>query len=113
MRVRALDSNWDFKFGKSRQDYASESLATAYDVKQKILCWYNDCFFDMQAGIDYKNLLGEKGGKTTLDNSVKKILMVQPDIVEITYFESSVIDRKYSLTTRFKTVYNETIEVKI
>lgn len=113
MRVRALDENWDFKFGKSKQDYASESLATAYDVKQKILCWYNDCFFDMQYGIDYKNLLGSKGGKETLDNSVKKILMVQPDIVEITYFESSVMDRRYSLTARFKTVYNETIEVKI
>ena len=42
MRVRALDDNWDFKFGKSKQDYASESLATAYDVKQKIQCWYND-----------------------------------------------------------------------
>ena len=113
MRVRALDGNWDWKFGKSKQDYATESLATAYDVKQKILSWYNDCFFDMQSGIDYKNLLGKKGGKNELDNSVKKILLVQPDIVEITYFESSVTDRKYSLTVRFKTVYNETIEVKI
>ena len=113
MRVRALDENWDFKFGKSKQDYASESLATAYDVKQKILCWYNDCSFDMQSGIDYKNLLGSKNGKNQLDNSVKKILLVQPDIIEITYFESSIIDRKYSLLTRFKTVYNETIEVKI
>ena len=113
MRVRALDGNWDWKFGKSKQDYASESLATAYDVKQKILSWYNDCFFDMQSGIDYKNLLVEKGGKQQIDNSIKKILLVQPDIIEITYFESSVTDRKYTLTTRFKTVYNETIEVKI
>lgn len=113
MRVRTLDNNWDWQFGKSRQCYASGSLATAYDVKQKILCWYNDCFFDMQSGIDYKNLLGEKGGKQQIDNSIKKILLVQPDIVEITYFESSVADRKYTLTTRFKTVYNETIEVKI
>jgi hypothetical protein len=113
MRVRALDSNWDFKFGRSRQDYASESLATAYDVKQKILCWYNDCFFDMQSGIDYKNLLGNKNSKTELDNSIKKILIVQPDIVEITYFESSITNRVYHLTVRFKTVYGETIEVKI
>lgn len=113
MRVRALDKNWDFQFGKSKQDYVSGSLATAYDVKQKILCWYNDCFFDMQAGIDYKNLLGSKGGKDKIDNSIKKILLVQPDIVEITHFESSVTNRKYSLTARLKTVYNETIEVKI
>lgn len=113
MRVRALDNNWDFNFGRSRQDYASESLATAYDVKQKILCWFNDCFFDMQSGIDYKNLLGRKGGKQTIDNAIKKILAIQPDIIEITYFDSSVTDRRYSLTARFKTVYGETIEVKV
>jgi hypothetical protein len=113
MRVRALDNNWDFNFGRSRQDYASESLATAYDVKQKILCWFNDCFFDMQSGIDYKNLLGRKGGKQTIDNAIKKILAVQPDIIEITFFDSSVTDRRYSLTARFKTVYGETIEVKV
>jgi hypothetical protein len=113
MRVRALDNNWDFKFGKSRQDYTSTSLATAYDVKQKILSWYNDCFFDMQSGIDYKNLLGSKGGKDQIDDSIRKIIAVQPDIVELTYFDSAVVDRKYTLTARFKTVYNETIEVKI
>ena len=39
MKVRALDNNWDFMFGKGKQCYATESLATAYDVKQKILSW--------------------------------------------------------------------------
>lgn len=113
MRVRALDENWDWKFGRSRQDYAQNSLSSAYDVKQKALCWYNDCFFDMLSGIDYKNLLGEKGGKETLDLSLKKIVAVQPDIIELVFFESSVVNRKYTATIRFRTVYNETIEVKI
>lgn len=113
MRVRTLDSNWDFRFGRSRQDYADASLGVAYDVKQKILCWYRDCFFDMKAGIDYKNLLGEKGGKAKMDSSIKKIVITNPDIVEMTYFESSVTDRKYTANIRFKTVYGETIEVRI
>lgn len=113
MRVRALDNNWDFKFGRSRQDYAVESLGCAYDVKQKVLFWLNDCFFDMTSGIDYKNLLGEKGGKDELDNEVKKILMTEPDITEITHFESSIDSRVYHAKIRFKTVYNDTIEVKI
>lgn len=113
MRVRTLDSSWDWQWGRSRQDYAKESLATAYDVKQKIQCWYNDCFFDMLEGIDYKNLLGSKGGKKTLDEAIQKIIAVQPDIVELVFFESSVENRQYTATIRFKTVYNETIEVKI
>lgn len=113
MKVRALDSNWDWKWGRSRQDYADESLGVAYDVKQKILCWYRDCFFDMTTGIDYKNLLGAKGTKSEIDNSVKKIIITNPDITEMTYFESSVTNRKYTATIRFKTIYGETIEVKI
>lgn len=113
MKVRTLDSNWDFNFGRSMSDYASGSLATAYDVKQKLLCWYNDCFFDMLEGIDYKNLLGQKGSKATIDAAVQKVIAVQPDIVELVYFESSVDNRKYTATIRFKTTYNETIEVRI
>lgn len=113
MKVRTLDSNWDWSWGKSRQDYADESLGTAYDVKQKILCWLNDCYFDMKTGIDYKNLLGEKMGKEQIDADVQKIIAVQPDIIELVFFESYVSDRKYTATIRFKTVYNETIEVKI
>lgn len=113
MRVRTLDKNWDWNFGRSRQDYAQSSLSSAYDVKQKALCWYEDCFFDMLSGIDYKNLLGEKGGKETIDMSLKNIVAIQPDIIELVFFESSVVNRKYTATIRFKTVYNETIEVKI
>lgn len=113
MRVRTLDKNWDWNFGRSRQDYAQSSLSSAYDVKQKALCWYEDCFFDMLSGIDYKNLLGEKGGKENIDMSLKKIVAIQPDIIELVFFESSVVNRKYTATIRFKTVYNETIEVKI
>lgn len=113
MRVRALDENWDWRWGRSRQDYADASLGVAYDVKQKILCWYRDCFFDMTSGIDYKNLLGAKGTKDEIDASVKKIIITNPDIVEMTFFESSVTDRKYTATIRFKTIYNETIEVRI
>lgn len=113
MRVRTLDENWDFRFGRSKQDYAQESLSSAYDVKQKALCWYNDCFFDMLSGIDYKNLLGEKGGKDTLDSALKRIVVTQPDVVDLVFFESSVTNRKYAATIRFKTIYNETIEVKI
>ena len=113
MRVRTLDSNWDWQWGRSRQDYADASLGVAYDVKQKILCWYRDCFFDMQTGIDYKNLLGAKGTKPEIDSAVKKIIITNPDIVEMTYFDSSVTDRKYTANIRFKTIYGETIEVRI
>ena len=60
MKFRTLDSNWDWKFGTGNSDFANNSLATAYDIKTQILSWYGDCFFAMQDGIDWKNILGTK-----------------------------------------------------
>lgn len=113
MRFRTLDNNWDFNFGKGVQDYATESMAIAYSIKTKILSWYKDCFFDMEEGVDWKNILGSKVSKGDADSAIKKIIVTEEGVTELVYFESSLDGRNYSCTARIKTVYNETIEVKI
>jgi len=113
MKTRAVDGNWDWKFGKGLQDYADDALGVAYTVKMKILSWYKDCFFAMDEGIDWKNIIGAKNTKEMADISIKDILYTEPEITELTFFDSEVVDRVYTATMRFKTIYNETIEVKI
>ena len=113
MKTRTLDSNWDFKYGKGLNDYALGSLNVAYAVKMKILSWYKDCFFAMEDGVDWKNILGNKNSKEEADISIKDIVQTEPEITELVYFDSTVEDRKYSCTIKFKTVYGETIEVNI
>lgn len=113
MKTRATDNNWDFRFGKSNQDYAENALGVAYTVKMKILSWYKDCFFDQEAGVDWKNILGSKTSKEQADSAIKDIIETEPEITELTFFDSSVVDRVYTATMRFKTIYGETIEVKI
>lgn len=113
MKFRALDGNWDWKLGKGTGSYSGDSQAIAYDVKSKILSWVGDCFFDVQAGIDWKNILGSKDQKSQLDDAIKKIIVEEYGIIELSFFESEISDRTYHCTVRFKTIYNETIEVKI
>lgn len=113
MKTRTLDNNWDWRFGKGVNDYAQNALNVAYAVKMKILSWYGDCFFAMEDGVDWKNILGEKLSKEEADRSIKEIIQNEPEITELIYFDSEVVDRVYHATARFKTVYNETIEVKI
>ena len=113
MKFRSLDGNWDWDFGKGLSSYAPDSMAIAYDVKSKILSWYGDCFFAAQDGIDWKNIIGTKDQKKKLDSNIKRILINQEGIIEITFFESEISDRKYHCRVGFKTIYNETIEVKI
>ena len=113
MKTRAVDSNWDWLFGKSLQDYAEDSLSIAYSVKMKILSWYKDCFFAMEDGIDWKNIIGSKNGKTIADTSIKEIIQTEDGVLELTYFDSYMEDRVYRAMIRFKTIYGETIEVRI
>lgn len=113
MKTRTVDDNWDFNFGRGLQDYADESLGVAYTVKMKILSWYKDCFFAMEDGIDWKNILGSKTSKEQADTAIKDIIQSEPEVTDLTFFESSVRDRVYTANIRFKTIYGETIEVKI
>lgn len=113
MRFRILDENHDWLFGKGRNDYATGSLAVAYSLKTKILSWYRDCFFDMQAGIDWKNILGSKTSKAEADGAVRKIITTETDVQELTFFESEITNRIYHCTAKIKTVYGDTIEVRI
>ncbi len=113
MRFRALDSNHDWLFGKGKQDYSSDALAIAYSIKTKILSWYRDCFFDMEKGVDWKNILGSKVSKDDADSAIKRIISTEEGVTELTFFESSMAGRVYTCAARLKTIYNETIEVKI
>lgn len=113
MKTRTVDGNWDWRFGKGLNDYSQESLNVAYAVKMKALSWLGDCFFAMEDGIDWKNILGSKTSREEADRSIREIVELEPEIIELVYFESSVEDRKYMCTLRFKTVYGETIEVRI
>lgn len=113
MTIRTTNTDWDWKFGHGKSDYANRSLAIAYSIKMKILSWYGDCFFAVQEGIDWKNLLGQKGTKNEIDSEIKRIIATEEGVTEISYFDSSLENRDYHLTARIKTIYNETIEVRV
>ena len=67
----------------------------------------------MEAGIDWKNILGSKTSKDDADSAIKDIIQTDPEVTELTFFESTIRDRIYTANMRFKTIYGETIEVRI
>ena len=77
MRFRVLDENWDWSFGRGQNDYASNSLAVSYDLKTKILSWLNDCFFDMDSGLNWQKFLGGKFQKAEIDSAIKNTIITQ------------------------------------
>lgn len=60
MRVRALDSNNDWTFGRGQNDYLQRNRAIGQNIQTRLASFLGDCYFDTRAGIDWFNLLGGK-----------------------------------------------------
>ena len=61
MIIRALDTNHDWTFGKGKSNYLNQQLAIAENVQTRLLSFLNDCYFDLDAGVDWLNLMGTMG----------------------------------------------------
>lgn len=113
MRVRAVNNQtWEWNFGKGKQDYLSNSQAIARNVQMKIKAWYGDCFFDMQNGIDWRNILGSKNAKKTLDDQISFLIGTTEGVAEVVSVETEVDRAKRTYNGRFayKDIYGELTE---
>lgn len=60
MIVRALDGTHDWTFGKGKNDYLTFNKAIGQNIDTRLFSFLGDCYFDIQAGIDWFNLIGSK-----------------------------------------------------
>lgn len=60
MIVRALSEGGDWTFGKGIEDYKSGIDAVAQNIQTRLSSFLGDCFFAVNDGIDWFNLLGSK-----------------------------------------------------
>lgn len=60
MRVRSLDIDGDWTFGKGQNNYKTDSKAIQQNLSTRLRSFLGDCFFATTEGIDWWNLLGAK-----------------------------------------------------
>lgn len=105
MKVRGVDLNNDWLFGKGLNDYKTNRNALAQNIKTRLQSFLGDCFFDLSGGIDWFNLLGSKQVLELRLNVASVLLNTQgvQEILEV----SSIInqDRNITLTYTVNTVY--------
>jgi hypothetical protein len=104
MLIRKNDENNDWIFGRGRNDYLKNKDALIQNLKTRILSWKNDCFFDLQAGVDWNNYL-DIGTKFFLDQNVKQVILQTPDVIKINSYESVLSDRDLTITANIYTIY--------
>lgn len=106
MKIRNVDKNWDWTFGKSNSNYTVDENSIILDIQMKIKEWQNDCFFALNHGIDWRTRLGSKNQKQKLDNDIFNVAKSVEGVVRISNFQSLVNDRSYRATFNVYTIYS-------
>ena len=96
MRIRNIDKDNDWCFGKGNNDYVTAAYAVGLDVKLRLQEWLNDCFFALSSGIDWKRRLGDYNQKLFLDGDIRRVARETNGVLDIVNFTSSITGRKYA-----------------
>ena len=106
MRVRALDSNHDWTFGKGANNYLVNINAVAQDINTRLNSFLGDCFFDLSAGLDWWNQLGAKD-QTALNLSISAVILNTDGVTGLIQLSSKLdAARRFTVSYQVNTRYS-------
>lgn len=107
MIFRNLDADGDWSFGSGRGNYVTDNAAIGLNIRTRILSWLNDCFFDMEAGIDWANRLGSKNQRGLLELDLKRIILQSEGVTGIVSLDTFMDGRKFTANYSVNTIYSQ------
>ena len=115
MIVSGLDSNGDWRFGKSRAQYKRNGAAVYQNVQTRIKSFVNDWFLDTKGGIDWYTLLGNKGTETQILREIERVVLQTEFVRTIEKLTITDRDKNRGITIELAitTLYDDTISDEI
>jgi len=107
MKVRALDTNNDWSFGKGRNNYKKDLDALIQNISTRIKSWKGNCFFALDDGVDWTNYF-DIGTKTFLDLDIKRVILQTDGVLRISNYSSEMTLRSIGISVDIATVYGST-----
>lgn len=107
MRIRSLDESGDWIFGNGKSSYKESGLALAQNIKTRLLEWKTDCFFNNDAGVDWKNRLDKPNQIDLLRDEIRSVILKTDGVSDLLNLESKFINRKLSVSYLVNTVYSK------
>ena len=104
MTFRNIDGSEDWTFGHGRQDYLRDQAAIAVNIATRLRSFLNDCFWALDAGVDWWNLLGttNPSAQTNIIIQTRTVLANSYGVVRI----NSVTATTDRATRRLRVNYN-------
>jgi hypothetical protein len=115
MRVRSIDENNDWTFGKGLQNYKLLNNNIKQNVITRLQSFRSDCFFALDEGVDWYNLLGEKNTQEEIILQVKRTILQTPGVVRINSLDiySNSDNRSLTLTVNIDTLYTNNVQIQL
>ncbi len=107
MIVRSIDLDGDWNFGKGKSDYLKDNAAVGQCINTRLKSFLGDCFFNLEAGIDWWNLLGTHNVKGT-ELAVKTMILNTQSVTGLLELSTELDENRaqtssYSVTTVYTT----------
>lgn len=104
--VRSLDNLNDWTFGNGLNNYAANNAAVAYDIQMSLSMFLGDCFFAVNNGINWFNLLGGKN-ELAINLAINGALLAVEGVTGILQTNFTLTEqRKLNVTYNVQTVYS-------
>lgn len=103
MRVRAIDVNGEWTYGKGQNNFLTRNSAVAQNIQTRLLSFLGDCFFDLSAGIDWFTYLGSKD-QLALNLAVSAVILNSQDVTGIKQLSIDLGERTRLLTIRYQVI---------
>lgn len=117
MIFRNLDSNHDWMFGQGIANFIDANAAIGLNIETRLLSWVGDCFFDLNAGIDWTNRLGSKNQRALLEQDLKRVILQSYGVTGIVSFDTVLTGRSftanYTVDTIFSKGYSNTVSQEL
>ena len=108
MIIRSIDTNNDWTFGKGKSSYKTNELAVNQNLKTKLQEWKGDCFFDIEAGVDWKNRLAKRSQVAPLQAEIRVVMLKVAGVTEVVNLDLNFNSTSRNLTLNYsiKTIYS-------
>lgn len=106
----------DWCFGNNLQDYGDNIVSTANNIKTRLQSVKYDCFFDLTSGIDWFNILGNRGkyAMDVIEINVRLCILQSLYVTEIVDLkvmpkEDRSLNLEYTINTIFGQITDSTV----
>ncbi len=105
MIMRALTASGDSTFGQGRENFLSGQNAVALNIKTRLYSFLRDCYFDIQAGIDWIRFFSVPTKAQEIQLSCRGIILQSYGVVKINKITVEVANRKVLISINIDTIF--------